>query len=90
MATALFLEPAPAVPVPAQVGGEARNDHDVANTRFDPGITAWADVCLAGLVRLNGMHGCIVEHHPKNPHATKASVTAANTTTSAMSVADGF
>lgn len=90
MATALVLEPASAVPVPSQIGGEPRNDNHVADTRFDPGITAGADVCLAGLVRLNGMHGCIVEHHPKNPHATNASVNTTNTTTSTMSVADRF
>lgn len=76
--------------MPSQVGGEARNNYDVADTRFDPGITAGANVCLAGLVRLNGMHGCIVEHHPKKPHATNASVTTTNTTTITMSVADRF
>ena len=78
------------MPVPSQVGGEARNNHDVADTRFDPGIAAGANVCLAGLVRLNGMHGCIVERHPKKPHATNASVTTTNTTTSTMSVPDRF
>jgi hypothetical protein len=42
------------------------------------------------LVGLNGVHGRIVEHHPKNPHATTASVSTTNTTTSTMSVVDRF
>jgi len=90
VAAALLLEPASAMPVAPQIRGEARNHNNVADTRFDPGVTAGADVCLAGLVRLNGIHRCIVEHHPKKPHATTASVTTTNTTTSTMSVADRF
>ena len=78
------------MPVPAKVGGDARNNHDVTDSGFDPRITAGADVCLAGLVGLNGAHVRIVEHHPKNPHATTASVSTTNTTTSTMSAVDRF
>ena len=78
------------MPVPAQVRGYARNNHAVAASRFDPRFTAGADVRLASLVGLNGVDGHIVEHHPKNPHATTASVSTTNTTTSTMSVVDRF
>ena len=90
MATALLLEPATAVPVTSQVGGGPWNNNDVTDTRLDPRVAAGTHIRLAGLVRLNGVHGCIVEHHPKNPHATNARVRNANTTTSTMSVADRF
>ena len=78
------------MPVPAQVGCSARNNHNMADSGFDPRITAGADVCLASLIGLDGVHGWIVEHHPKNPHATTASVSTTNTTTSTMSVVDRF
>jgi len=90
VATALVLEPTTAVPVTSQVGGEPWNNNDVTDTRFDPRVAAGTHICLAGLIRLNGVHGCIVEHHPKNPHATNAAVSNANTTTSTMSVAVRF
>lgn len=90
MSTALVFEPATSVPVTSQIWGEPWHDHDVADTRFDPGITPGADVRLAGLVGLNGVHCCVVEHQPKNPHATNARIRTTNTTTSTMSVADRF
>lgn len=78
------------MPVAPQIRCEARNDNNVADTRFDPRVAAGAHVRLAGLIRLYRMHGTIIERHPKNPHATNASVATVNTTTRTMSVADRF
>jgi hypothetical protein len=86
--TALVFEPATAVPVASQVGGEPRDNNDMTDARLDPRAAAGAHICLASLIRLNGVDGCIVKHHPKNPHATNASVNTTNTTTSTMSAAD--
>ena len=90
METALILEPTAPVPVPPQVGGEARHDHDMPDAGLDPRIAAGANICFAGLVGLNRVDRCIVERHPKNPHATNASVSTTNTTTSTMSALDRF
>lgn len=90
MAAALFLEPAAPMPVPSQIGSEPRNHNHVADTRFDPGVAARTNVRLAGLVWLYRVHGRIAQHQPKNPHATNASVSTTNTTTSMMSAADRF
>ena len=90
MAAALLLEPASAMPVAPQIGGEPRNHNNVADTGFDPGVAPWTYIRLASLVWLHRVHRDIVEHQPKNPHATKANVTTMNTTTSTMSVADRF
>ena len=90
METALLLVPAPAVPVAPQVGGQPRNNHDMTDARLDPRVATWADVGLSGLVGLDGADGGVVEHQPKNPHATNASVSTTNTTTSTMSAADRF
>lgn len=90
MAAALLLEPASAMPVAPQIRGEARNHNNVADARFDPQIATGAHVRLAGLIRLYRMHGTIVDRHPKNPHATNASVATVNTTTRTMSAADRF
>ena len=86
----MFLVPAAPVPVASQIGCEPRNNNDVPDTGFDPRVAAWADVRLPGLVRLYGVDGCILEHHPKNPHATNASVSTTNTTTRTMSAVDRF
>lgn len=78
------------MPVPTEVRGKVRHDHDMSDTGFDPRLASRADVRLARPVRLNRVDGYLVEGHPKNPHATTASVTTMNTTTSTMSVADRF
>ena len=90
MTAALLLEPASAMPVPTEVRGKVRHDHDMSDTGFDPRLASRADVRLAGLIRLYRMHGTIIECHPKNPHATNASVATVNTTTRTMSAADRF
>ena len=78
------------MPMASQIGGAAWYHHYMADTRFDPRVAPGTHVCLAVLIRLHRMHGGIVEHHPKNPHATTASVNAMNTTTSTMSVVERF
>lgn len=78
------------MPVAPQIRGEARDNNNVAYTRFDPGVATGAHVRLAGLIRLHQTHSNVVECHPKNPHATNASIATANTTTTTMSAADRF
>jgi riboflavin synthase alpha subunit len=78
------------MPVSTEVRGEVRHDHHMSDTGFDPRLASRAYVGLARAVRLNRVDGHLVEGHPKNPHATAASVTTMNTTTNAMSVADRF
>ena len=78
------------MPVAPQIRGEARNDNNVTDTRFDPRVATGAHVRLAGLIRLYRMYGNIIDCHPKNPHATNASVSTVNTTTRTMSAVDRF
>lgn len=78
------------MPVPTEVRGKVRHDDYMSDTGFDPRLASRADIGLARPVRLNRVDGHLVEGHPKNPHATTASVATTNTTTSRMSVADRF
>ena len=73
-----------------EVGSEIRNDHHVSDTGFDPGLAPGAHIRLAGAIRLHRVNGHVVEDHPKNPHATTASVARTNTTTSRMSDVERF
>jgi len=74
--------------MPSEVGGKVGHDHNMADTRLDPRLATGANVGLVRPVGLDRMDGHLVERHPKNPHATNASVTTTNTTTRTMSVAD--
>ena len=78
------------VPMPPEVRSKDGHDHHMADTRFDPRLTTRAHVGLVRPVGLDRMDGHLVEGHPKNPHATNASVTTTNTKTRTMSVTDRF
>jgi hypothetical protein len=54
--TSAFLEPAPAVPVPAEIRRLLGNDNDVADSGVDDRLTTRADVRLARLIRLDRMN----------------------------------
>jgi hypothetical protein len=65
----LLLEPAPAVPVAAEIGGILRHDHEVALADLDVARTAGAFVALPGGVGLNEGDDLYPE---KAAHATNA------------------
>lgn len=76
------------MPMPPEVRGEVGHDDHMADTRLDPRFASRAHVRLVRPVGLDRMDRHLVERHPKNPHATNASVTTTNTTTRTMSVTD--
>ena len=59
MSTALLLEPASPMPVPPQIGGVPRDDDEVPDARFDPGLAPGAHIGLARLIRLHGIDGLV-------------------------------
>lgn len=56
-----LLEPAPAVPVSAQIRCFLGDNHDVAHARIDGRFAPRADVRLARLVRLDRVDDLVID-----------------------------
>ena len=65
---ASLLEPATAMPVPAEIRSLMGHDHDVSHTSFDDGFAPGTDVFLARLVRLDRLHHLVGELAEKINH----------------------
>ena len=81
------------VPVATQIRGILRHHHNVADSDFDDPVATRAQVLLARLIGLKRVDDLRLEltarrDHPRNPHATNASVSSTKPTTRAMSSAD--
>jgi len=84
VAAALLEVPAPSMPVPAQIGLELGDDHQVPFAGLDVAITSRAGVALAGGVRLDRSDDLYPE---KAAHAMSATATRSVPITKAMSTA---
>lgn len=85
----MLLVPAPLMPMTAEVGFEVRHDDEVEHAGRDVLFAARTDIRLAGVIWLHRLNGDRVGH-PRNPQATRPTVTSTKSTTMRRSIAVFF